>query len=157
MAEKKLANITVKNAKIMHRNFAGKEGPYNAKGDRNFSLILEDPDLVETLIADGWNIKATTPRDEGDEPLQFLPVKVKFDYKPPHVVLISSNGRNNLDEDTVGELDFVSIEKLDLIVTPYQWEFNGKQGVKAYLKTAFVTIEEDELEREYAEITQDEE
>lgn len=150
MAKKAEGTITIKDARLLHRNFSGKEGPYNAKGDRNFSVVIEDQAVVGALEADGWNVKYLPPREEGDEPVAFLPVKVKYDYKPPHIVLLTSNGRNSLDEDTVEELDHVDIQKADIIVTPYNWAFNGKTGVKAYLKTAFITIEEDELEREYA-------
>ena len=41
---------------------------------------------------------------------------------------------------------------MDLILNPYEWAVNGKTGVKAYLKSIFVTIQEDELERKYADV-----
>jgi hypothetical protein len=36
-------------------------------------------------------------------------------------------------------------------VRPYAWDVNGKTGVKAYLKTLFVTIDEDALELKYGQ------
>ena len=41
---------------------------------------------------------------------------------------------------------------MDLTLNPYAWEVNGKTGVKAYLKSIFVTIVEDDLDRKYADV-----
>ena len=59
--------LMIENAKIIFRNFAGKEGMYNAEGDRNFCVLLED-DLAEQLVKDGWNVKTLRAREEDDVP-----------------------------------------------------------------------------------------
>jgi hypothetical protein len=66
-------------------------------------------------------------------------------------VLITSRNRQHLDADNVEVLDWANIIKCDLIVRPYEYNVRGETGIKAYLKTMFVTIEEDELEAKYAE------
>lgn len=146
-----LGNITIEGARILFRNFSGKEGQYNREGDRNFALVLDNADAVQ-MLADGWNIKYLKPREEGDEPQAYMQVAVSYKSRPPRVVMITSRGRNNLDEDMVDILDWVDIAKVDVIVNPYQWAVSGKSGIKAYLKTIFITIQEDELELKYADV-----
>ena len=141
-------NITIEGARIGFRNFSGKEGQYNPAGRRNFCVFL-DPDHGRKLEADGWNIRWLTPRDEGDEPQACLQVSVNFSNIPPKIVLITSGGKTTILEKDVSQLDFAEIQECDIIIRPYNWEVNGKSGVKAYLKTLYVTIAEDEFERKY--------
>lgn len=150
--------VLMEGVRIIFRNFEGKEGPYNKKGDKNFGVILPD-DVAEQMLADGWNVKYLKPREEdeaeGEQPQPWLPVKVAYDRgRPPRVVLITSRGRTNLDEQTVETLDYADITNVDLIVNPYSWEVQGKSGISAYLQSMYVTIEEDALERKYAEMDQ---
>lgn len=145
--------FTVRNARLLFRNFSGKESMYNKEGDRNFCFAMSPEDAVQ-FEADGWNVKTLNPREdyEETEPTPYLQVKVNFKNRPPHIVMITSNARTNLDKDSVGVLDFADIKKVDFKAVPYNYDFNGKTGIKPYLKTMFVTIEEDELEAEYGSI-----
>ena len=52
MANRKVDNIVIDGAKIWARNFAGKADKFNAAGNRNFNLWL-DEDLAKKLEADG--------------------------------------------------------------------------------------------------------
>lgn len=149
MPKSEIPSVTVENAKIIYKNFEGKEGMYNAKGDRNFTLVLpveEGEDLAKL----GWNVKFKEPREEGDEPEAHLQVSVSYRNRPPRVVLITSRNRTPLTEDTIEVLDYADIELIDLVINPYEWVVGDKGGVKAYLKTMFVTVAEDDLERKYA-------
>ena len=145
------SNITIENARIGFRNFTGKESQFNRAGSRNFCIFLEPP-LAETLVADGWNVKFLEPRDPDEDPQAYLPVEVKYLRYPPKITLITGTGRQFLDEDTVNILDWAEIEAVDLIVRPYNWELNDKTGVKAYLKTMYITIVEDELAKKYRDV-----
>lgn len=151
--------LTIENAQVLFRNFAGKEGMYNAEGDRNFCVLLDD-DLSEKLIKDGWNVKTLKPR-EGDEdphPQPYLQVSVKYrgrngnTVRPPTIVMVTSKGRTALSEDECEILDWVDIANVDLIIRPFEWAVNGKSGVKAYLKSIYVTIMEDSLQLKYADV-----
>lgn len=145
------SNVTIENAKIIFRNFAGKEGKYNAAGNRNFCVVL-DEEVAEQMSTDGWNVKFPKSDDPDRELKPYIQVKVKFDKFPPKVVLISSKGREKLDEDDISMLDWAAIETADIIITPYSYEVGGRTGLSAYLKTLYVTIQEDELELKYADI-----
>lgn len=148
-SERKLEPVTVENARIIFRNFAGKEGPMNREGDRNFCVVLP-ADVADPMANDGWNIRALEAREEGDESTLYLPVAVSYKNKPPRIVMLTSSGRTPLDEDTVECLDYADIQMVDLVVNPYHWTVRDASGIKAYLKTMFVTILEDDLERKYA-------
>jgi hypothetical protein len=146
---KKQERVFLENVKLIFRNFSGKEGKFNSAGDRNFGVLLDTP-LARAMEKDGWNVKWLKPRDEGDEEQAFLRVSVSYKVRPPRVVLITSNGRNPLNEDQVEMLDWADIREVDMMINPYNWEIGDKTGIKAYLKSIFVTIEEDPLERKYS-------
>lgn len=144
-------NVVMENVRIIFRNFSGKEGQYNREGDRNFAVLL-DPKTAKQMERDGWNVKVLKAREEGDDDQPYLTVAVNFKGRPPRVVLITSHSRTNLTEDTVGTLDWADIINVDLIVRPYEWAVNGKTGIKAYLQSIYVTIQEDPLEAKYADV-----
>lgn len=155
-AKKYIEPIQIDNAQIQWRNFAGEERlPFNEKGKRNFVIMLDSMEQYEALQDLGWAPKLTKRKedDPDSEPRPFLPVTVKFGKgRPPRVKVITSRGMMSLDEDTIFSLDFANIEKADIKVRAFQWEFNGREGVKAYLESIYVTIREDELEKRYSHI-----
>jgi hypothetical protein len=146
--------VVIENADLLpgsFRNFTGKEGMYNREGDRNFAVRLE-PDLAQALAQDGWNVKQLKPRGDAEEGDYYLTVSVGFKNRPPRLVLISSKGRVDLGQHECDLLDWVDIKQADIIIRPYFWDVNGKTGIKAYLKSLFITLEEDYLDLKYAEI-----
>ena len=144
-------NLVVENARIGFRNFSGKEGKFNPAGRRNFCVFLEK-EMGEQLEKDGWNIRWLEPRDETEDRQAYLQVAVSFDNIPPKIVLVSSHGKTQLDESSVNLLDWAEITNVDLIIRPYNWTVNGKEGVKAYVKSMYVTIAEDNFENKYLDV-----
>lgn len=151
--------VLMEGVRLVFRNFTGKEGPYNQEGARNFGVILPD-DIAEAMQADGWNVKYLKPREddteESEDPTEtpWLPVKLKYSTKarPPKIMLVTDRGRTSLNEDTVEMLDWAEITNVDLIVRPYPYDVRGSVGIAAYVQTMFVTIEEDPLEKKYADM-----
>lgn len=150
-------NLMMEDARIIFRNFAGKEGMYNAEGDRSFCLLLDD-DTAAAMDKDGWNVKELKAREEGDTPQKYIQVSVKYrgrngaTVRPPSIVIITSKGRTSLSEDECEILDWVDIANVDVMVRPFEWAVNGKSGVKAYLKSIYITIQEDALMLKYADV-----
>ena len=146
-------NIIIENAILIYKNFKGKEvPPYNPEGCRNFCVYI-DEELARQLLNDGWNIKRRSPEDEDDPGRPYLQVAVSFSPYPPKITVITSAGQRDLTEETVETLDGADIENVDLVIRPYNWSMpSGMHGVKAYLKTMYVTLSEDAFEKKYSNI-----
>lgn len=141
-------NKTLEDVSIAFRNFAGKEDTYNREGDRNFCILL-DPNQAEIFTREGWNVKHLKDREDGEGPQPYLQVSVSYKNRPPKIAMVTSKGINYLGEDQVELLDWVDIETADVTLNPYEWVVNGNSGVKAYLQTLYVKIEEDYLQMKW--------
>lgn len=137
--------LQIDDARLIYKNFEGRGDKYNREGDRNFAILIQDEDLKDKLLNDvnrydvAWNIKIKPPREEGDIPFMYLPVKVKFTDRGPNVYLKSGTATNRLTEETIGILDDIEIEMVDLDIRPYDDVVNGKPFRAAYLHAMHVT------------------
>ena len=143
--------LQIDDARIIFKNFEGRGDKFNREGDRNFSLLIEDENTANALIKEGWNVKIKPGREECDDPFMRLPVKVKFTDYGPNVYLVTGNRRNELDEESIGCLDNIEIESVDMDIRPYDWEVNGKTGRTAYLQSMEVVQRIDRFAARYSE------
>lgn len=148
--------LQIDNASICFKNFRGEGGKFNKEGDRNFALIIPDEEMAEALMNDAnqygasWNVKIKPPREEGDTPFIYLPVKVKFNDKGPMVYLQSGRNRVKLDQDSISMLDDIDIASVDLDIRPYDNEINGRPFRAAYLQSMCVTQDIDRFAERFA-------
>jgi hypothetical protein len=138
-------DITIEDARIIFRNFEGREEKFNPKGKRNFGLILPF-ELADEMLANGWNVKYLKPREEGDVPQPWIQVKVSFEHRPPKLMQVTRRGKTYISEDLVEMWDHADIETADVTITPYDYEVNGKKGRATYLHTMVIKLEENYLE-----------
>ena len=143
--------LQIDEARIIYRNFSGAPSKFNREGDRNFAVVINDEEIKDAVIEEGWNVKIKAPREEGDEPFMYLPVKVKFNERGPKVYLKSGKATNRLDEEIIDCLDHVDIVSVDMDIRPYDWSVNGKTGRTAYLQSIWVTQEVDRFADRFAE------
>lgn len=142
--------LQIDDARIIYRNFSGVGSKFNREGDRNFAVIIPDQEAADALIAEGWNVKIKPPREEGDSPFMYLPVKIKFNDRGPACYLATGDRMNRLDEESISCLDDVDILSVDMDIRPYDWEVNGKTGRTAYLQSIKVTQEIDRFAARFA-------
>lgn len=141
--------LQIDNAHIIFRNFSGEASKFNREGDRNFALRIFDQDIADKLLDLGWNVKIKPPREEGEDPFMYLPVKIKFNDYGPKVYLKSGSNRVILDEESISCLDNIEIENADLDIRPYDWDVNGKQGRTAYLQGGLITQKVDRFSEDF--------
>lgn len=154
-----MATLDIENARVLFKNFSGAKSEWNRNGTRSVDIIIEDADVARMLAEDGWNIKQTKVRDEGDEPEYYVNIILNFEsaFGGPDVTLrlVDSDGnlvnRVKLDENTVSSLDKLKILFADVRINPHEWEMGGRSGIKGYVDTMIVTARQDPFMAKYAE------
>lgn len=148
--------LQIDDAMIIFKNFKGEGGRYNAEGNRNFAILIQDQEIANALIEDtnkygvGWNVHIKAPREEGDDPFMYLPVKVKFNGRGPVVYLKSGSNRVKLTEETIACLDDIDIASVDLDIRPYDNEVNKNPHRTAYLQSMCVIQDIDRFAARFA-------
>ena len=148
--------LQIDDARIIYKNFSGIGDKFNREGDRNFAVIIPNQEIADQLIEEGWNIRIKPPRNEGEDPFMYLPVKIKFNGRGPSAYLVTGKRMNTLDEESISVLDDVDIASVDLDIRPYDWVIqegtpNEKRGRSAYLQSIHVVQEIDRFAERYAE------
>ena len=150
-------NLIIENATIRYRNFSGRKTEFNSEGLRNFNVIIDDEDLYNKLIEDGWNVQIKQTED--GESYGQLKVAVSYMRKPPVIKQVTMrNGKPKITmitEETVGDIDNLDIKNIDLSISPSHWQKGGREGIKAYLKTMYYELIEDEFAHKYYDDSDD--
>ena len=67
------------------------------------------------------------------------------------IMLISGGNKTLLDESNISVLDTAEIACADIVIRPYNWEVNGNSGTKAYVKSMYITLQDDDFGGKYAD------
>jgi hypothetical protein len=149
--------LTFRDIRIIFKNVEGRKAKFNENGKRSFGIPLEEDQAI-ALHEAGWAVKERIK--ESGEHMYHLPVTVKMDgRRPPKIFLItmSKNRRVQLNESTAFLVDDLEFDRIDVTISPFNYDVNGNVGVAAYLKIFMGALHEDELELEYAHIPIEEE
>lgn len=141
--------LIIENARLLYRNFSGVASQFNHEGDRNFCVIIDNPDAVADLVDAGWNVKIRAPREEGDTALNYIKVNVSFRYKAPKIIRHINGTAIDVTEDTVGELDKDDIKFCDMVIAPYKWSRKDEEGISAYVQELHAVIRPDYFKDKY--------
>lgn len=143
-------NLQIDDAIMIFKNFSGEPDMYTREGDRNFAVVIPTQEMADDLIERGWNVKIKPPREEGDEPFMYLKVKISYKFSGPRAYLIAGEARRELTEETIGMLDHIDIDSVDMDISFSDWERNGKSGRTAYLDSIHVVQKLDRFAARYA-------
>lgn len=151
--------VTIEGARIIFRNFVGEQKQYNAAGNRNFCVVLNE-EQADELLRQGFNVKIKEAKPEyqeegGDNFFRYLKINVKFGGRPPGIWFISNQGtqKTRLPEKLMRLVDLAAYENIDFTFSRYErkWD-DGRTTVTAYLQSFWGTLREDPLEIKYRDI-----
>ncbi len=150
--------IIIEDAEIIFPNFSGRPSKYNKEGDRNFCVVIDDPDVAQDLANAGWNVRIRKPHDDDEAPSHYIPVAISFrsfpSIPPADVRLITGNNMAHLDENSISVLDGAEAIHIDLTIRPRYFtdDKTGEERIKAYLHDMYVTVAKNRLAEKYADI-----
>lgn len=151
--------IPFQDAEIKYPNFAGRKSQFNRQGDRNFCIVIKDPEEAAELSAMGFNVKEKMPMvNEGDS-YWLLQVSLSYhepgsglEFLDPKAYLVVDGKLKPLTEETIGCIDRLDAECIDITVTagkPYEGR-DGNMRVRAWLDSIYVTIANNPVAAKYA-------
>lgn len=179
--ENRIPDLSIEGAQLIFKNFSGKPTDVNPKGgDRTFAVKIDDVDLAADLAHQGWNIKVR-PNDKAfreqckmipdfdgklqfcidngilEDTLLYLQANARYEKVPPAIYQIAGRTKKAilLREDEIGRFDHADITHVDLILHPYTWVTSRGSGVTAYVKSMYVTIQQDLFAEKYDIDTED--
>lgn len=132
---------------IIFRNLEGRGDRFNRAGNRNFSVLIDDPVTALRLQSQGWNVKSSKPKNPDDRVYWYLPVTVNLSGNTK--VYLVTDQCVLLKEDDVYLVDEMELSHADLILRAFDWEVNGKTGRKAYMNTGYFVARIDKFARKY--------
>lgn len=133
--------LEIDDARIIWKNFRGLRGKFTREGERNFTLVIPEQEIADVLLEDknrygkAWNVRINPPKEPGDDP--FIYLKVKIGNRPfPRVHLRSGKARTFLNENTIGCIDEIEIDHVDMNIVPSDGD--GSKTSSGPYRTAYL-------------------
>lgn len=135
--------VRLEEVRVKYCNFKGVGNDYNREGDRNFNIVITDPNDAAELGELGLNVKPDIIDEDPERNTWKLKVAVKYRtrtgkaVKAPDIRLLNRKGLLvPITEETVGELDSIDIASVTLVINLYRYGDNG--NTSAYLSDMVV-------------------
>lgn len=144
--------LTIEDAQIGLRNFAGEKTNYNNEGNRNFVVFLDEED-ANFLADNNFNVKFPKERPdldpEQDNRKPFIKVTIGNHAKVIQIVERADGEQDGLqlEGDEIGILQRADIAKVDLVINPWLSKMNNK--LSAYLDTGYFVRDIDQFGAKY--------
>ena len=156
--------LLLDDCKIIWRNFGGLGNECNHAGDRNFTLIIPDEDMMyhgkmtpiyDVLKEHGWPVKQKPSRNPDEGPFMSMKVRLKYGKRKPIVRFLSGRKKLMLDEEEIGRLDEIDIRRIDMTPSMYYWENLNRSGWAASARSLYVEQEIDRFASRWEEDEED--
>ena len=86
-------DLDFENVRIVSRDFAGETyGP----DQRQFKVVIEDPELIQNLINDGVKIWCPERQSPDDPVVGYMTVKVSYRFGSPKIALLTPEGNAHI-------------------------------------------------------------
>lgn len=151
-----IPEIIIEDVKILggsYRNFAGRPDKYNRNGGKKYFNIILDDIQAENLMKEGWRVKEMKKRDEQEPTRYFMQINLSWtnEYRIPDIQMKKGKVITQLDDDTVKILDGADIKSAYLRINPYPWynDQDGTEGITAWVKKLYITIDTNEFESSF--------
>ena len=155
----RINDLEIEDATIFSKNFKGAKrvNPktnkiVNTEGVRGFCVKIDDIDIAQQMLADGWNVKINKTDDPDEPAFCYLPVEARFNSFPPEINLVTGNRVVQLDEEHVHQLDDRKFTKVNLIIHPRRYQNDaGDWKIKAFLHEGWFYLKQSRFAAEWEE------
>jgi hypothetical protein len=139
---------------LFKTEFEGIVTPNNNGGEHKFNAIIPDEDKYNELMEKGFYIKKYESAKDGT--IYFIPIFVSYRHYIPNVTMVFDGVQRRLDEDTIKELDNMTITKCRVQFTLSIFEWHGKEYRRAYLDNGYFYVVKKVVEDPFANIVAEE-
>ena len=136
--------IVLENTRFLHQpHWSGKIDANHRYPVRSGPIIINDPNLAAEMIMAGCDIRQTVPREgeeEGFVPQYFVYAKMRYAGEggctvDPNVYLVSNGRRILLDRETVGQIDDIRIDHVNVVLNV--WSRDPGTPPSVYVRTMY--------------------